>query len=260
MKLIIPMSGLGSRFLAQGYKDPKPLIQVGGKPMIEWVLKMFPLVSDIYFICREEHIEHTNMQKILEGLAPQAHILSIKGDKKGPVYAVSQVADILDFDEDVIFSYCDYYMQWDMQRFVDFVECHKPDGAVPTYTGFHPHLLIPKNLYASCDVDAHFNLKEIREKYSFEKDKTRAHHSPGVYYFKSGHLAKKYFKKALEEDISLNGEYYISLVYNLLVREGLSVKVYPHVEKFCQWGTPEDLNEFVQWTKVLERQTKDNHL
>lgn len=255
------MSGLGSRFLAQGYKDPKPLIKVGQKPMIEWVLKMFPDVSDVIFICRDEHLENTDMKKILKSLAPKAQIKSIAGDKKGPVFAVNQVSEILDFDEDVIFSYCDYYMQWDMKGFVDYVKKHKPDGAIPTYTGFHPHLLIPKNLYASCNVDAENNLIEIREKYSFEADKSKAHHSPGVYYFKSGHLANTYFQKALDEDISLNGEYYISLVYNLLVKDQLNVKIYPDVHRFCQWGTPEDLNEFLQWMRAIDQSsTKDRWL
>ena len=39
MQIIIPMSGLGSRFQAAGYTEPKPLIKVDGKPIIEHVVK-----------------------------------------------------------------------------------------------------------------------------------------------------------------------------------------------------------------------------
>ena len=41
MQLIIPMSGLGERFLRSGYKIPKPLIKVEGKHIIEHVVKIF---------------------------------------------------------------------------------------------------------------------------------------------------------------------------------------------------------------------------
>ena len=42
MQIIIPMSGLGTRFVNEGYKDPKPLIVVDNKPIIEHVVNLFP--------------------------------------------------------------------------------------------------------------------------------------------------------------------------------------------------------------------------
>ncbi len=38
VNILIPMSGLGSRFTQAGYIDPKPLINVNGKPMIQAVV------------------------------------------------------------------------------------------------------------------------------------------------------------------------------------------------------------------------------
>ena len=37
MNIVIPMAGEGSRFQDEGYQVPKPLIDIGGRPMIEWV-------------------------------------------------------------------------------------------------------------------------------------------------------------------------------------------------------------------------------
>ena len=118
-------------------------------------------------------------------------------------------------------------------------------GAIPCYIGFHPHLLGP-NLYASCKTDANKQLIEIREKYSWTEDKMQSYQSDGTYYFKSGKLVKQYFQALMDKNISLNDEYYVSLVYNLLVQDGLPVNIF-EVEKFCQWGTPEDLEEFNYW-------------
>ena len=48
VQLVIPMSGIGKRFLEAGYYDPKPLIEVDGKPIIAHVLDMFPGVENYY--------------------------------------------------------------------------------------------------------------------------------------------------------------------------------------------------------------------
>ena len=38
LNIVVPMAGAGSRFAKAGYKDPKPLISVHGKHMIEVVI------------------------------------------------------------------------------------------------------------------------------------------------------------------------------------------------------------------------------
>lgn len=244
MNLVIPMSGLGARFARAGYTDPKPLINIHGRPIIEWVLKMFPGAENVVFICRNEHLETTEMRAVLERICPTGRIIGIEGHKLGPVYAVSKAYDAIADKEPVLVSYCDYYMHWDYEAFIQGIKKSGCHGAVPCYSGFHPHLIPPKNLYASCRVDEKGTLLEIREKYSFTEDKTLSRHSPGLYYFATGELLKKYFTRMIAEDISLGGEYYISLVYNLMVADGLKVDVPVNVERFCQWGTPEDLREY----------------
>ena len=256
MKIIIPMSGLGSRFIAAGYQDPKPLIKVHNKPIIEWVVKMFPDGDDekneFIFICRKEHVENTNIVAELERIKPNAKIVTIENHKRGPVYAVSKVFDLVKNDEPVLISYCDYYMRWNFADFKKTVLQLGADGAVPCYTGFHPHLIPQKNLYAGCLIDDKNYLQEIREKFSFAQDKSKGFHSPGVYFFKNGAVLKKYFQMALDEDLSLNGEYYASLVYQLMLRDKLKIFVYDKIDYFCQWGTPEDLQEYLFWVEQVK--------
>ena len=250
MQIIIPMTGNGSRFKQLGYKDLKPLIEVQGKPMIEWVVKMFPGdEKNIIFLCRKEHLESIdNMQSILNNIAPGATIYSIDHwQKKGPVNDVMNAEDIINDNEPVIVSYCDYYMQWNYNKFKADVTKSKCEGAIPCYSGFHPHLIYKDNLYASCKIDSDNNLIEIKEKYSWEKDKQQSLHSPGVYYFKSGALLKHYYQKLLESDNQINGEYYSSLPYNYMVEDGKKVWCPLNVGRFCQWGTPKDLEESRYW-------------
>ena len=68
MQLIIPMSGIGQRFIDCGYKNPKPLIEVDGKPIIKHVVELFPSVTDISFVCNKKHLDETNMRSILKSI------------------------------------------------------------------------------------------------------------------------------------------------------------------------------------------------
>lgn len=259
MKIIIPMTGYGSRFVAAGYKDLKPFINVQGKPIIQWIIDgMYPGESDILFVCRKEHLDNIpHMKESLMKISPDAELFAIDHwIKKGPVYDVLRASDRIPDSVPCIINYCDFFMYWDWNAFKNQVKERNCEGCIPCYTGFHPHLLIKKNLYASCLTDEDDNLIEIREKYSFEKDKTKAKHSPGVYYFKNGEILKTYCQKLVESNHAISGEFYASLPYNFMVKDGMKVWVPTNVEQFCQWGTPEDLKEYLFWTNAIREEKK----
>ena len=256
MKIIIPMTGQGSRFVASGYSTYKALIEMHGKPIIEYVASLFPSEADIIFICRNDMLQTTNLRETLLAIKPTAQVVGINEHKLGPVYTVAQVFDLIDDEEQVICNYCDFFMNWNYSDFKQTVSGRNYAGAIPCYTGFHPHLQHPNNLYAGCQVDNKMCLTEIKEKFSFEVDKSKGYHSAGTYYFDKGKYLKKYFKQLMEEKITLNGEYYISLVYNLMLRDKLNVLVYDKIPHFCQWGTPQDMMEYNSWSNIFEAYSK----
>ena len=61
MQIVIPMSGVGQRFINAGHTDPKPLIKVEGRPIIEHVVKLFPGEENFLFIINQDHEKNTNM-------------------------------------------------------------------------------------------------------------------------------------------------------------------------------------------------------
>lgn len=254
MQIIIPMSGSGQRFRAKGYHDIKPLIPVGGRPIIDYVIKLFPGETDFIFICNEEHLATTPLRQTLHRLMPSGKIIGIAPHKHGPVWAVLQAENAIQPNEPTIVNYCDFNCVWDYADFKQVMQREHYDGAVVCYKGFHPHLLGP-NKYAGCRVDEHNRLLEIREKYSFTENLMDSYQSSGTYYFGSGQLLLHYFQQQVDGQLALNGEYYVSLAYQLLLRDHLKVGVY-EIEQFCQWGTPEDLAEFVYWSEYFQTQNK----
>ena len=256
MKVIIPMSGMSSRFFSAGYQIPKYLIEVNGKKVIEHIVDLFPNDSDFIFIVNDKHSSETEVIDVLDRLVEKKTIVTIPRHKKGPVFSVSQFNNLIDDEEEVIVNYCDFSMYWNYQDFENFVSKTECDGCVICYTGFHPHMLGSDN-YAFCKVNLNNEILEIREKQPFTNNKMEEYASTGTYYFRKGKYIKKYFDQLMDEDLNINGEYYVSLVYNLMIRDGLINTVYeiPHM---LQWGTPLDLQMYLNWsdyyTKTLKGQ------
>jgi NDP-sugar pyrophosphorylase family protein len=252
VQIIIPMSGLGERFVKAGYKDPKPLIEVDGKPIIEHVINLFPEEKNISFICNDYHLKETNMRQILNKVSPNGKIYEVPVEgREGPVQAVSLIYDEIDDDKEVIISYCDYGTYWNYTEFLEDTRYREADGAVVCYKGFHPHMLGTDN-YAflqETEVGSRW-MKAIQEKQPFTNNRMNEYASNGTYYFKSGALMKKYFQLLMNKKIKVKNEYYVSMVYNLLVEDGFKINIF-EIEHMLQWGTPHDLEIYKDWSKYF---------
>lgn len=255
MQIVIPMSGIGKRFMDAGYADPKPLIEVDGMPIIEHVVNMFPGERNFTFICNGEHLKTTRMREILERIAPGCCIVEIPPHKKGPVYAVAYMMDALPDDEEVIVNYCDFSCYWDYPGFLEHTRARQADGAVPAYRSFHPHMLGTTN-YAFMRDDDQWMLA-IKEKEPFTDNRMQEFASSGTYYFRTGAILKKYFQATMDRDLNLKGEYYVSLVYNLLKEDGLKVSIF-EIEHMLQWGMPQDLEEYQAWSDYFRRVVQED--
>ncbi len=259
MQLVIPMSGFGERFRAAGYDTPKPLIEVDGKPIVGHVLDMFPGISSVVFICNEDHLSNPDyrMREILNSLCPNGKIVPIKAHKLGPVHAVLSALEHLDLASPVIVNYADFTCRWSFSDFERHVNENNLDAAVPAYRGFHPHSGGTTN-YAYIR-ESKGKLLEIREKQPFTENKVEEFASSGTYYFKTGHLMEKFLRQQMLEKVTVGGEFYVSSGVNLIAEAGLSVGVY-EIEHFMQWGTPQDLGEYVYWSNLFKQLAKFHKL
>ncbi len=247
--LVVPMSGSGSRFVAQGITTPKPLIRVLGIPIVQHVLDRFPGVGKVTFICNRNHADSTDLLGQLAAICPTANIRVIAPHKLGPVHAVAQVYDLIHDDEPVVVNYCDFNWEWDFQEFLVQMASCAWDGAVVGYTGFHPHLVGP-DLYATMRVEQN-RVLQIQEKHAFSPDRFQEFTSSGTYYFAAGRTLKWAFDAAVATNLSIQGEFYASSPYQLMLDAGKRVGWFP-VTRFCQWGTPQDLATYTAWSQVFE--------
>jgi hypothetical protein len=90
----------------------------------------------------------------------------------------------------------------------------------------------------------------MREKQPFTENKVDEFASSGTYYFKSGILMQQFLQQQISKQVTVGGEYYVSSAVDLVAQAGLNVSVY-EIEHFMQWGTPQDLGEYLYWSRLF---------
>ncbi|MEK6883440.1 MAG: NTP transferase domain-containing protein, partial [Nanoarchaeota archaeon] len=253
IQIFIPAAGSGNRFVEAGYKTPKYLLNVDNQAIIEQIIDMFPGVNDISLIVNDEALED-NYDKIIQiAIDKEVRVLSIPKHKKGPVYSVSQIFNQIDNDKPIIVSYCDCISYFDFDKFLS--DMSDVEGGIVCGIGFH-YVLIGNDPYAVC-FQKNGIVTEVREKY-LSNDRFNEYTSSGIYFFKSGKILKKYFNDLVKRDINIKGEYYVSLVYNKMIEDGLKIKIF-EAENVINLGTPVDFEEYKGWSNYFHHPHKSEY-
>jgi NDP-sugar pyrophosphorylase family protein len=252
MNVIIPMAGSSSRFFEAGYKVTKALLPVGNRKMIEHVVNMFdPNKCRYHIVINSQQLEdHPNLINYLKKIATNIEVVVIEKHDLGPVYSALQVKGIKD-NEETIVSYCDFIVHWNYPLFLRKV--YGKDGCVVSFKGFHP-ASFGSTFYAYMKVKDS-QMLELREKKSFTENRIEEHASTGIYYFKKYSIFNKYSNKLLEEESVILPEAYVSLLFNNMVEDGLSVVVH-EANKFICLGTPDDYEQYQFWWNYFTAEQK----
>jgi dTDP-glucose pyrophosphorylase len=195
------------------------------------------------FIVNREHFEDKELkiEAKLTKVCPDAKISVIDPHKLGPAWAILQASKDINLHSPVVVNYCDFACTWDFSAFQEELGSGI-DGLIATYSGFHPHML-RNTQYAYLKMNDSGNLIEIQEKLSFTSNPMLEPASSGTYGFGSGQILLDAIAKQISLGDSYNNEYYSSLTYKSMIASGQVVKKF-EIEKFFQWGTPEDFEDF----------------
>lgn len=236
VQVVIPMAGEGSRFVMAGYDTPKPLIDVRGKPMIEWVIDNLALSGATYiFVVRKSHLENASwrLRERLEASVPNCKIVVTDGLTEGPACTVLLAEGELDPNKPLLVANSDQFLEWDASAFL--YESQKVDGCISVF--HQPDPTDTKWSYAR--LDSMGLVQEVKEKEPISDVATT-----GIYYW---HRAGDFIACAREmiaKNIRVNNEFYVCPVYNEAIAKGMRIKV-----SFCKkmWGlgVPADLDYFL---------------
>ena len=236
MNILIPMAGRGKRFEDAGYAFPKPLIDVGGKPMIQIIIENLNLSGKHIFLCQKEHYEKYALSELLQLLSPNCDIIQIDGITEGAAITTLKAKELINNDEELIIANSDQWINWNPQHFLSFLQNNDADGGIITFISTHPKWSFVK-------VNESGLITELAEKKPISNIATA-----GIYYYKHGKTFVEAVEQMITKNIRTNNEFYIAPAYNEIIQNGGKVFHYPVAEMYGL-GTPEDLQYFLQNSK-----------
>ena len=234
MKVLIPLAGAGSRFSKAGYKDPKPLINVAGKPMIQRVIENIGLIENEHiFIVQKAHMKkYPKMKEYLLSCIKNSVLVEIDSLTEGAACTTLLAKEHIDNDQPLFIANADQWVDWDPKHFQNY--CKGLDGCIPYFLSDSP-----KHSYSRVDYSTG-NITQVAEKQVISNFAT-----VGMYYWAKGSEYVSCAEEMIKRNIRFNNEFYICPVYNILINSrGGVVKPYP-IYEMRGMGTPEELDKFL---------------
>lgn len=239
LNIVIPMAGHGSRFVNAGYKTPKPLIDVRGKPMIQVVVEnLLPDTPHRFiFVCQSQHIRDYGLDEKLRSYADNVEIIGIDGVTEGQVCTVLKARDFIDCNQPLMTANSDQYIDFNINDYLSHMESQNLDGLIMTMKADDP-----KWSYAKSGTGG--RVIETAEKRVISNDAT-----VGIFNFRRGCDLVRAADKMIADDIRVNNEFYTCPCYNYLIQEGQKIGIYGIGEEYNGMyglGIPSDLDFFLK--------------
>ena len=245
MNILILMAGSGNRFRQGGYKDPKPMIDVDGKPMIQRVIEnLTPKYREhkFIFVALSCHTDE-KMLKILK--KPNSTIIQLPYMTDGATLSALKAENIINTDERLLMASCDQLVDMPVDDFID--TCWFSDGAFLTYqhTGLN-------HSFAVCKKDSREVIRIVEK----PKKVVSTHAGIGWFMYRQGKYFVQSAKEMIKDDFRVNNEYYNAPVFNYMIKKGLKVSIHeiPN-DKVHMIGMPLELENYVKWRKSDYQQT-----
>lgn len=238
INIVIPMAGLGSRFVSAGYKKPKPFIDVGGVPMIIKVLRNLNYPGARYIlVARREHIEleFNLVEKIKQEF--NAVFIPIDDVTEGTACTVLFARKYINNGVPLLIANSDQLVDIKIEEFIDDCTNRDLNGSILSFIDKDKN---PKWSFAKTDGNGF--VTQVKEKDPISEVAT-----VGVYMFNRGSLFVNGAIDMIIENDRSGGEFYTCPVYNYLIRDGFKIGIYNIDElQMHGLGTPSDLKKYLR--------------
>jgi dTDP-glucose pyrophosphorylase len=236
LNLLIPAAGDGTRFAKQGWKAPKPLIEINGLLMLEFVLANLNVNnSNSILLLRSKHLNDFPGHK-LRLAKSSTNILEVTELTEGTACTVLLARKLIDSDSPLLVANSDQIVDFDCNSFINDCQKRNLDGSILVFKD--PSRDVK---WSFAKLDENGFVQEVAEKKPISDLAT-----VGIYYFSKGSDFVSGAIDMIVRNERVNGEFYTCPVYNYMIANGARIGVYeiPY-EAMHGIGTPDDLEQFI---------------
>ena len=233
--LVIPVGGLGKRFLEEGYSTIKPMIPVDGKPMLVASVESLSIAVTHKIFAIRKFKDYEMLCDAIIKSDPRALLYTFDKITEGPAITVYNALKHFDIDNtDAIYTAnCDQIMRWDSVAFQHMSDIS--DGTVVTFEG-------GTTAHSFIELDKTGKAVRLTEKIKISNTALA-----GIHHWKRTiDFISTVDKMVSMNDRAPNGEFYIAPSYNYMIQDNKTIRVH-HIPKsmFCPIGTPEELRLYL---------------
>nr|WP_314432895.1 glycosyltransferase family 2 protein [uncultured Brevundimonas sp.] len=223
MQILLPLAGPSDFFPVEQYFFPKPLIEVGGVPMIQRVvedLKGVGADSHFIFVAHQSDITAYSLDNTLKILSDSsARVVPIANATQGGLCSALMSVDELDPDDELIIANGDQVIDCDYAEVIGSFRAREADVGVITFPSVHPR-------WSYVRADGAGSIEQAAEKKVISRQAIA-----GFYYFKTARQFVEYASQCMINDARVGGKFFISLTLNEAILVGGIV---------CAWGVDEN--------------------
>jgi HAD superfamily hydrolase (TIGR01509 family) len=236
MNIIIPLGGKGERFSKNGYKEPKPLIPIFDKCMIEYVIDNLVLIeNDKVFIIYNKNLENFNFSKYINSKYSFIHLIEIN-DTKGAVetlfLGIEHIKNNNEYNEKCLILDCDTFYTENIREIFN----QSNDNMV-----FYTKNYDKNPIYSYIELNNESKIINIKE-----KEKISNNANTGAYAFTDITVLHYFCKYILDNNVTFNNEPYTSCVISEMIKMNISFSGYELKDDYVfSLGTPLAVQKFI---------------
>lgn len=237
-QLLVPMAGLGNRFVTAGYRTLKPMLPVHGMPLIELVLRNLGAkqASKVIVVIKKEDNLFEAVMKISEKIGINIEIFQLDKLSDGPADTCHAARGSLDMGQPLVIANSDQYLDAPITEYFKELEENKFSGMILAMEDSDPK-------WSFVRIDNEGSALEVREKKVISNLATC-----GVYGFARAQDFIMGYELMREAGDRTNGEFYVAPIYNYLISYDFKVSVInlgPTSKVMHGLGTPHDYEMFI---------------
>lgn len=253
--MVMPMAGLGERFAAAGYQQPKPLIPVSGKPMAVQAAGQLPPSERQCFVIRSDMPGAELIAAELQRSFPRALVHRIAGVTEGQALSAKAGLDALaatgaDSEGPITLAACDAGFIYSADRFDQLMQDPDIDLLVWVARGL-PNAVRNPAQFGWVDAQPSGQITGVSVKKPLDSPISDAIVT-GTFTFRRADDFTRALERMIAHDDRVNGEFYLDTCVNHALALGMRCRIF-EVDHWICWGTPNDLRTFQYWQSCFDQ-------
>lgn len=250
MKIIIPIASSDPE-IVKVYGTIKPLVKIGNSTLIELFVKNFKFQDEYVFLCRQKDLVETGLLDVLNKLKIKKKIISIKKNTSSTLETIKYAKNYIKKDESILIAHPDNInIFFSIKKIKSQLKDINYDGFLFAFN---------ENTQTNTSetrtgrvIIKNGKIIEIIEKTIKTSNSLRL---AGIYFFKSWKEYLKNSEKTLDNQLPINGRYFVSQVYNEYLKNEKKISLC-HVKKHITFGLIAYIDEYNFWHKYFYKNIK----